>query len=62
MSIKFISLHLIKFMSLYTPAMVKANEVKNTVRKNLKTVGPNPKYTDFKKYIVLQPRYSQYSR
>ena len=28
---------------------LRTNEVKNTVRENLKTVSPNPKYNGFKK-------------
>ena len=35
---------------------LRANEVKNTVRENLKTVSLYPKYAGFKKFIVFQVR------
>ena len=41
---------------------LRANEDKNTVRENLKTVSLNPKYAGFKKCIVFWVRYSQESR
>ena len=38
---------------------LRADEVESTVLKNIKTLSPNPKYSDFKKRIVFQVRFSK---